>query len=296
KNFPIAIGIKIAARNLRRNKVFSFINIFGLATGMACSLLIFLFVKDERSYDRFNKDAENIYRVSENLVNDDGNQVPGATTPLPLALAIQKEIPEVVDVTRFFANPDWGANFLFQNGTKKFNEQSIVLVDSSFLNVFTFPLIKGNPKTAFKEGNSVVLTESMAKKYFGNQNPVGKTLHADQFLGDVVVTGVMKDVPRNSHFHFDFAISLQKLVGANSNDWGWNDFYTYVKVKPHTNITSFTKKIQSLYNQHDPSGKITLYAQPLTSIHLSSNLKAELEPNGDKLQIYIFSLIAIFIF
>ena len=291
---------KIAFSNLRRNKIFSFINIFGLATGMACSLLIFLFVKDERSYDRFNKDSENIYRVVENLVNDDGTQVPGATTPLPMAPAMQKEIPEVVNVTRFFANPDWGANFLFQYGTKKFNEQNIVLVDSSFLDVFTFSFIKGNPKTAFTEGNSVVLTESMAKKYFGNdpdsdQEAIGKTLHADQFLGDLVVTGIMKDVPGNAHFHFDFAVSLQKLVGNNKTDWGWNDFYTYVKVKPHTNIAGVSKKIQDLYKQNDPSGKMIFYTQPLTSIHLSSNLKAELEPNGNSLQIYIFSIIAIFI-
>lgn len=286
---------KIAFRNLRKNKVFSFINVFGLATGMACSLLIFLFVKDERSYDRFNKDSENIYRVVKDFVNDDGSQVPDATTSPALAPAMQKEIPEVVNVTRLFANPDWGANFLFQYGTKKFNEQNIVFVDSSFSDVFTFPFIVGNPKTAFAGTNSVVITESTAKKYFDRESPLGKTLHADQFLDDLVVIGVMKDVPRNSHFHFDFAVSLQKLGGNHNTDWGRYEFYTYAKVKPHTNIASFTKKIQSLYNQNDSAGKNIFYTQPLTAIHLSSNLKAELEPNGDSLQIYIFSIIAIFI-
>jgi putative ABC transport system permease protein len=285
---------KIASRSLTKNKTFSLINIFGLATGMACSLLIFLFVKDERSYDRFNKDAGNIYRLVENVLNNDGSHVSKATTPLALAPAMQKEIPEVVNVTRFFANPDLGADFLFKYATRKFNEQSIVFVDNNFLNVFTFPFIKGNPETAFAADNSVVLTESIAKKYFGNENPVGKTLHADQFLGDLVVTGVMKDVPRNSHFHFDFAISLQRLTGDNG-DWDWDDFYTYAKIKPHTNIAGLTKKIQGIYNQNDPSGKIIFYTQPLTSIHLSSNLKAEPEPNGNSLQIYIFSIIALFI-
>ncbi len=287
--------LKISLRNLRKNKVFSFINIFGLAAGMACSLLIFLFVKDERSYDRFNNDSENIYRVVKDFVNEDGTQVPDATTPPALAPAMQKEIPEVLSVTRFFANPDWGANFLFKYGTKKFNEQSMVFVDSSFLDVFTFPFIKGNPKTAFTEGNSIVLTESMTKKYFGNENPIGKTLHADQFLNDLVVTGVMKDVPGNAHFHFDFAISLQKLGGGHNTDWGWYQFYTYAKVKLHTNIAGFTKKIQNLYNQNVSGEKNIFYTQPLTSIHLSSNLKAELEPNGNMLQIYIFSIIAVFI-
>ncbi len=286
---------KTAWRNLIRNKVFSCIHIFGLATGMVCSLLIFLYVKDERSYDRFNKDLENAYRVAENVLNNDGSQVSKATTPLLLAPAMQKEIPEVVNVTRFFANPDWGSDFLFQYGIKKFNEQNMLFVDSSFLDVFTFSFLEGNPKTAFTHDNSVVLTESMAKKYFGNENPIGKTLHADQMLNDLVVTGVIKNVPLNAHFHFDFAVSLQRLTGDDNDDWGWDDFYTYAKIKPHTNITGFAKKIQGLYNQHDPSGKIIFYTQPLTSIHLSSNLKTELEPNGNKIQIYIFSIIALFI-
>ncbi|MEP6465752.1 MAG: ABC transporter permease [Parafilimonas sp.] len=278
-----------------RNKIFSFINIFGLASGMACSLLIFLYVSDESSYDKFNNDSENIYRVVKDFVNDDGSKVPDATTPPALAPYMQKQIPEVESVTRLFANPDWGANFLFQYGTKKFNEQSIVFVDSSFLKVFTFPFIKGNPKTAFAASNSVILTESTAKKYFGNENPIGKTLHADQFLEDLLVTGVIKDVPRNAHFHFDFAISLQKLGGDHNTDWGWYEFYTYAKVKPNTNITNFTKKIQGLYNQNNPDGKNIFYTQPLTAIHLSSDLKEEIETNGDSMQIYIFSIIAIFI-
>ncbi len=288
---------KIALRNLWKNKGLSFINISGLASGMACSLLIFLFVTDELSYDKFNSGADRIYRVVKDFVNDDGTKIPDATTPPALAIAMQKEIPEVTYATRAFANPDWGGNFLIKYGDKKFNEQKIFFVDSSFFDVFTFPFIKGNSRNAFKEINSVVITENVAKKYFGNENPIGKTLHADQFLGDLMVTGVMKDVFANSHFHFDFVVSIDKLGGGGdkSIDWGWYEFYTYVKLKPHANIANLTKKIQAIYKQNDPEGKNIYYTQPLTSIHLSSNLKSEIEPNSDKLYVYIFSIIAIFI-
>lgn len=280
---------------MMRNKIFSFVNIFGLASGIACSLLIFLFVRDELSYDSFNKDSRNIYRVVKDFVNEDGPQVPDATTPPALAIAMQKEIPEVTCATRVFANPDWGQNFLFKYDNKKFNEQKIFFVDSNFFNVFTFSFIKGNAQNAFKDVNSIVITESIAKKYFGNENPIGKTLQADQFLGGLAVSGIIKDIPLNSHFHFDFAVPLNKLGGDKDVDWGWYEFYTYVKVKPYTNIAAFTKKIQTIYQRNDSTGKNIYYTQPLTSIHLTSNLKSEIEPNGNKLYVYIFSIIAIFI-
>ena len=130
---------KIAFRNLFRYKGFSFINIFGLATGMACSLLIFLFVKDEISYDRFHKDSDKIYRVVKDFVNDDGSRLPDATTPPALSPAMQREIPEVAHVTRVF--PNWGANFLIRYGDKKIMEEKLCRVDSSFFDVFTFPFL-----------------------------------------------------------------------------------------------------------------------------------------------------------
>jgi len=200
--------LKVALRNMWGKKLFSFINIFGLATGMACSLLIFVFVRDEISYDRFNKDANNIYRVVRNLINEDGSAVPDAKTPPALAMAMQREIPNVTCATRLFANPDWGQTFLFKCEDKKFNEEKIFFVDSDFFNVFTLPFIKGNRHDAFKDANSIVITENIAKKYFGKTNPIGKTLIAEQFPKDLTVTGVLKNIPSNSHFHFDFAIPL----------------------------------------------------------------------------------------
>jgi len=283
---------KIAFRNLLRYKGFSFINIFGLATGMACSLLIFLFVKDEISYDRFHKNAENIYRVVKDFVNDDGSRLPDATSPPGLAPAMQRDIPEVAHVTRVF--PNWGGNFLIKYGDKKITEEKLYRVDSSFFDVFTFPFIHGNAKDIFKDVNSIVITESAAKRYFGNEDPMGKTLQVDE-LGDMMVKGVLKDVPYNSHFHFDFLISTRKFSGNIDANWGWYNFYTYAKLRSPANVASLNKKIQDLYKRNNADGMNIFYVQPLTGIHLSSNLKWELEPNSDKLYVYVFTIIAIFI-
>ena len=283
---------KIAWRSLLKNKGYSFINIFGLATGMACSLLIFLFVKDETSYDRFHKDAGQVYRVVKDFVNDDGSRLPDATTPPALAPAMQKDIPEVAITTRVF--PGWGANFLIKYGDKKINEDKLYRVDSSFFDVFTFPFVHGNAKDAFKEVQSIVLTESSAKRYFGNDNPVGKTLQIDR-LGNLKVTGVVKDVPHASHFHFDFLISTRKFGGNIDADWGFYNFYTYAKLKPNSDIAAFTKKVQEVYKRNNTDATNIFYVQPLTDIHLTSNLKWELEPNSDKLYVYVFTIIGIFI-
>jgi ABC-type antimicrobial peptide transport system permease subunit len=281
----------MASRSLIHHRGFSFINIFGLAAGLACSLLIFLFVKDEKSYDRFHQGSENIYRVVKDFVNDDGTRLPDATTPPALAPALQREIPEVEHITRVF--PAWGRNFLFKYADKKITEEKLYRVDSSFFDVFTFPFIKGNAKDAFKELNSIIITESAAKRYFGNDDPMGKILQSE--LGDMAVTGVLKDVPLNSHFHFDLLISIRKLSGNIDGNWGFYNFYTYARLKPNSNIASFTKKIQDIYNKNNEEAPNIFYVQALSDIHLTSNLKWELEPNSDKLYVYIFTIIAIVI-
>src|SRR4051812_15460174 len=148
--------LKISLRNLWKNKTLSFINIFGLASGIGCSLLIFLFVTDELSYDRFNQGADRIYRVVKDFVNDDGSRLPDATTPPAIAPAIQKEVPGIEHVTRVF--PGWGSNFLFTYKDKHLYEQKLYRVDSSFFDVFTFHFIEGNSENAFKNINSIVIT------------------------------------------------------------------------------------------------------------------------------------------
>jgi putative ABC transport system permease protein len=286
--------IKVAFRSLLKNKGFSFINIFGLAIGITCSLLIFLFVQNELSYDKFHHQPENVYRVVKDFINDDGSRIPDATTPAALAPAMQREIPEVASITRM--RPNWGRTYLVKYKDKKITEEKIIGVDSSFFDVFSFPFIKGDPKTVFKDVNSIALTETTAKKYFGKEAPIGKTINVDAF-GDMLVTGIIKDPPANAHFHFDLLVSFRKQPGIITldNNWqGYND-YTYVRTKPGTNAEGFVKKIQTLYNKSVEKKISEFYVQPLTEIHLTSNLKWELEPNGNKQYVSIFTLIGIFI-
>jgi len=283
---------KIAYRNLWKNKGLSFINIFGLASGMACSLLIFLFVTDELSYDRFNSGADRIYRVVKDFVNDDGSRLPDATSPPGLAPAVQKEIPGIEHVTRVF--PGWGRNFLFTYKDKHIYEQNLYRVDSSFFDVFTFPFVEGNAKNALKNTHSVILTQSTAKKYFGKEDPMGKVLHEDG-LGDVIVAGIVKDVPKNAHFHFDLLVPVRTFTGDIDGNWGWYNYYTYIKLQPGVNINSVEQKIKSIYKRNNPEGTSIFYTQPLTNIHLDSDLKWELEPNSQRLYVYVFSIVGLLI-
>ena len=283
---------KIAWRSLLKYKAFSSINIFGLAAGMACSLLIFLFVKDELSYDRYHKDADRVYRVVKDFINDDGSRIPDATSPAALAPAMQREIPEVEGVTRLM--PHWNGSWLVEYGDKKIVEQLFWRADSNFFDIFTYSFIKGNPKTALNDVTSVVITESIAKKYFGNEDPMGKTLQIPCCGGSLKVTGVIKDVPANSHFHFDFLSSFRQL-GDLDNNWDQYNYYTYAKVKPATNIATLTKKIRETYKRNQDENYSEFYLQPLTDIHLTSNLKWELEPNSDRLYVYVFGIVGLFI-
>jgi putative ABC transport system permease protein len=286
-------NLKIAFRNLLKNKVLSFINIFGLASGIACALLIILFIKDELSFDKFNKDPERIYRVVKDFVNEDGSKLPDATTPPALAPALQKDIPEIESTVRIFSN--WGGKYLIKYGDKKFYEEGVYRADSSIFTVFNFPFAKGNAANAFKELKSVVFTETAAKKYFGDEDPIGKRVEIDP-MGPHMVTGVIKDVPSNSHFKFDFLISTHTIGGGDiDQNWGFYNFYTYIKLKPNTSIASVEPKIKALFKKNQPDNKNIFYTQALTYIHLKSNLKWELRPNSDKIYIYVFGTIALFV-
>jgi putative ABC transport system permease protein len=285
-------NLKIAFRNLMKNKVLSFINIFGLATGIACSLLIVLFIKDELSFDKFNKDPERIFRVVKDFVNEDGSKLPDATTPPALAPAMQKEIPEVESTVRIFSN--WGGKYLLKYSDKKFYEEGLYRADSSLFTVFNFPFICGNATDAFKQLKSIVLTETAAKKYFGNEDPLGKTIEIEQ-MGPYIVSGVIRDIPANSHFTFNFVISTRTLDGNLDQNWGFYNFYTYIRLKKNTTIASVEPKIKALYKKYQAESKNIYYTQPLTDIHLKSHLKWELKPNSDTAYVYVFATIALFL-
>lgn len=283
---------KVALRNMLRHKGFSLINILGLGIGMACTLLIYLFVQNELSYDRFHKDADRIHRVVKDFVNDDGSLIPDATSQAGLAPAMQRELPEIETTTRVF--PPWGGTTIIEYADKKIAEPRLYRVDSSFFQVFNFPVLKGDATNPLRDINSIILTESSAKRYFGNDDPIGKVLQLNG-LGDKTVTAVIKDVPSNAHFSFDFLISFKTLGPNVDANWGQYNYYTYVKVRENTNLSVLNTKIQDLYERSQDEKESIFYTQPLIDIHLSSHLKWELEPNSDRLYVYVFSIIGIFI-
>lgn len=296
--------IRIALRNIVRFKTYSVINITGLAVGMAGCILILLYVYNEMSYDRFNKNSDRIYRIAVNgtLGNNDFN---AAVSAPPLRNTLLADFPEVVAATRI-------RNFGFpvlRYKDKVFSEEKIYWVDSSFFDVFTVEFIKGNPETALSEPEDIVLTEKMAKKYFGNENPVGKLLNADK-RRDYKVTAVVKGFPENSHFHFDFLASLSSYGFVDQQGWLSNNFYTYLLLQKDFPAEQFEAKLPALVEKYaypvierflnvpmkdliKSGAKYEFVLQPLADIHLHSNLDAELEPNGDIIYVYIFSIIAL---
>jgi len=287
--------LTIAWRNLWKTKSSSLINIIGLSTGMLCFIIILLYIKNELNFDRYHKNADHIYRIAKDFVNTDGTKIPDATTPPALAPALRNDLPEVAYATRLF--PAWGRKYLIQYNDQGFYETRLIRIDSSFFDVFDFPFVKGNKTNAFSGPLSILLTQTIAKKYFGNDDPVGKTVRINVNNGqNFVVTGVLKDVPENSHFTFDFLIPfVSTRDSAINKDWGFYSFYTYVLLKPNANAAAFKNKIQPLFNKYQPESKNRYFTQSLTAIHLKSNLKWELGTNGDLSYINILATIAVFI-
>jgi putative ABC transport system permease protein len=260
-------------------------------------LLIGLFIKDELSYDRHHTDAGRIFRVVKDFGSNDGSRIPDATTPPAIGPAMQKEIPDIEHVARLM--PGWGAKFYVRAGEKRFIEENIYRADSSIFDVLTFRFVQGNAKTALESLDNIVLTESSAKKYFGNENPMGKQLEIDN-RQPAIVSAVIKDIPANAHFHFDFLTPLRfrranGTIADFSSSWDRSIYYTYIKLRPGASIASVDNKIRDIYKRNQPESKNYFYSQALTDIHLHSNLKWELSPNSDKVYIYIFGTIALFV-
>jgi len=296
--------LKIAVRNFLKHKGFSFINIFGLAFGVACCLMIVFFVLDEISFDRYHEKADQIYRVGINgYINNTSFQ--GVVTCAPMAETLVREYPEVTSATRLrnFGYP------VFRHEDKVFSEERVFWVDQAFFDVFTVSFIKGDVKTALTEPNTIVLTESMALKYFGDENPLGKSLNADR-QRDYLITGVVADTPRNSHFHYDFLASLSTYEDSRSPVWVSNNYHTYLVLQGGSSPQVFEAKLVELVKKYvgpqiqaaagisleqffESGGDWGYFIQPLTDIHLRSQYEYELEPNGDIAYVYIFSIIAL---
>lgn len=297
--------LKIAVRNLIKHKGYSFINIFGLAVGMACCILIMLYVQDELSYDRYHEKSDRIYRLSRQWTNQDGkiSLHLGHVAP-PFGPLIRNDFPETVLESVRFLRP---GTLLLSQGDTHFQETRFFFVDSTVFSVFSWELLRGDPATALAEPNMIVLTESMAKKYFGNEDPMGKVLRVNQ-TNDVKITGILKDVPPNSHFKADFLCSFASFANAVGRqnlerNWGSNNFATYILVPERFDPVGFAALLPAFIDKYmglgpagqRPSQGTQLNLWPLTSIHLHSNLDSEVEPNSSITYIYIYSAVALFV-
>ncbi len=292
--------LKIAWRNLIKNKGYSAINIGGLAIGMACFLMIALFINNELSYDSYHDKGDNIYRIVHHMGSEDledqwiwGNA--------PVGPALKADFSEVVEKVQFSGRSD----VLLEYNNNSFQESNCFYVDATVFDVFSWPLVSGNPKTALEAPYSIVLTESMAKKYFGNEDPMGKTMdgvggRAND--GTYTVTGVMRDVPANSHFTFDFLMSMSSFYQTRPSIfemWGYVDFYTYFLVNENFDLDAFQSKMPGFLEKRYPDEESEYYYnlsfEPLKDAYLNSNASRQPGITGSLSNIYIFAIIGLFI-
>lgn len=300
--------LKITWRNLSKQRFYAGINILGLAIGVACCLLISLYVWDELSYDSYNEKADRIYRVTSDI-NFGGKRTAYAVAQAPLAKTLREEVPEVETSCRF---RNWGSFLVRREGhTQNFKEERVTWADHEVFDVFTIPIVDGDPKTVLKEPGTLMLSESTAYKYFKTENPIGQTL----ILNDddpFKVVGVYKDIPANSHFHYDILLGMEGLEESKSQVWLSHNFITYAVATPGTDPKIIEGKIEKLFKKYggpqvkqftgatieeiESHGEGAWYTlMPLRRIHLHSNLVAEHEPNSDVAYVWIFSAIALFI-
>lgn len=302
--------LKIALRNLWKHKGFSAINIIGLAMGLACFIVIAMYVVDEISYDKFHEKANRTYRINTDI-RFGGTDLNMAVSSDPLGAALKKDYPQVEEFTRLFGSD---GSKLIKKGNDYINETRITHADSTLFNVFTLPAITGDTKTALNEPNTVVITETAAKKYFGSVNEaIGKNVETNENGSTLYkVTAVIKDILRNSHFNFDFFFSMDNVDYGFGNFLS-NNFHTYVVLKPGTDYKAFNKNfrqvvekyvvpqasqfmdVKSMEDFEKAGNKLEYSLIPISDIHLRSSRQVELATNGNIQYVYIFSAVALFI-
>ncbi len=305
--------LKIALRNLRRHRGYTFINVFGLTLGMACCIAISLYVRDELSFDRFYNHADRIQRVVLD-VRLQGREIRTAYTSRPLGPTLKTDVPEVEQATRLWHDPSGSMIVRYQD--RRFPEDGVFFADSNFFDVFSIPFVQGDPQTALGDPYAIVLTASMAHKYFGQDDPMGQVLvlrePSDRDLFEYTVTGVIEDLPANSHMAFDFLASYVTQRQSRSESWLGFGVYTYVKRREGADSDAVGAKLPALFATYggaqiqeafgtsladfEAAGNHYRYAlQPLPDIHLHSNLDDELKPTGDARLVYLFVAIAVFV-
>ncbi|HEY4209418.1 MAG TPA: ABC transporter permease, partial [Puia sp.] len=298
--------LKIALRNLRRSKAFTFINVAGLALGIATCLLIVLYIQYELSYDKWNSKADRIVRVSLRGKMQVG-ELREASIMAPVAATLQKDFPEIEQATRILN----GGSPRITYGDKVFKEDDLALADSNFFHVFSIPLLKGDPNTALVRPYSVVISRAVAKRYFGNEDPIGKALQFKDQKAEATVTGLFDEIPKNAHFHFQLFLSMSSNPDARSDSWLNGNYYTYLVLPKNYNYKTLEAKLpneidkyigpqlqkgigQSLDEFRKSGNSINFHLEPLTSIHLYSATTNDFEPHGNIQYIYIFGVVALF--
>jgi putative ABC transport system permease protein len=285
KNF-----FKVAFRNLLRSKGFSIINISGLVIGMASAILILFWIQNEMSYDRFYTDQDRLYEVYSNDVFD-GKINSRTPTPDIMQPVLKNEVPEIDKAAR----ASWGEDYLFTVGEKTLQPHGIT-VDADFLSIFSFSILKGNVN-ALADPYSVVLTEKLAKNIFGNEDPMGKTINIQRGM-NCRVTAVLKDLPNNTQFNFDYLVSYEynNMKGFIDSDWTDISVRTFVKLKPNASLASANEKIKNVIVKHSGGrAKTTEFLYPVSSLRLYSNFENGKVEGGLITRVRIFALIAILI-
>ncbi len=302
--------ILVALRNLWRNRGYASLNIFGLALGLATSIFIFLYVFNELSYDRFHEKSDRIHKAWVSGMMPTG-EMHDAVTAGPMAAALLADYPEVEQVVRIRQLGGW----LVRNGDRLYTEteQDFMFADSTFFDLFSFELLKGDPRTCLKEPRSIVLSEEYAKKYFGDEDPIGRTLKIEQDTNVSVITGVMQDFPENSHFHCKMLGSLSTYPeSGDALNWVNQNYHTYIVLREGTDVEAFEASLYDMVvkyvgpivqqamgidlEQFEAAGNSYGYRlMDLTDIHLHSNLRYDIEPPGNPLYVYLFLVAAILI-
>ena len=295
--------ITIAIRNIAKYWNYSLINISGLAIGIASFMFIVLYISDELSYDKFNEKADRIYRVNRFYNANDANE-DAATCPFPLGPTLETAYPDIVEKSvRFFngLRPQWF--FDYTNSNKeliKFNEPNFTFVDSTVFDIFTIPFVQGDSKTALDRPNTIVITESTAKRYFGTESPIGKSIRIEEFA-NFEITGVIKDFPAQSHMRFELMASMSSFMRFNGGQrqfnpgWIWNPCWTYVLLKPGIKADVLDQKFPEFYKTYYTgiqNQEVRHYLQGVTDIHLKSHHMYEMHSNSDIMYVYILSIIA----
>ncbi len=298
--------IKIAWRNLIKKKGYSTINILGLALGIACCLLIMMYVNHERSFDNYHTKGDRIYRILHGWKDEKsgkGNSLEDFWVwgNAPVGPALIQNFPEIDKVVQFSGRSD----ILLTKDETSFQEDGVFFMDSTVFDVFSWKLLKGNPKTALAAPYSIVLTETTAKKYFGSEDPLGKTLRGSESAGrsdagDYLVTGVMEDVPENSHFRFNMLLSMstfRKSIPVVFDQWGYADFYTYFLVNENFDRANFESKLLDFRRKYtdSPEDKSTVAIEPLSEMYLGTVAQRQPGEIGSIANLYIFSIIGFFV-